>query len=76
MSEYRTVVKTIEIKPGIADKTGNEVAAEFALGLQKTIEDAQKVMARIPGEGTWEIVNHNMLRIDRHVIVSVLMKKQ
>ena len=75
MSNYKVLIRSFELKPGIPDLTGDEIAADLTMGIQKMLEDVEKGMQNFPESGNWEIIDHHLLRLDRHLVMSVLVKK-
>ena len=72
MREYCTMVQTITLKPGLADATSNEVSQGIAVGLNNIVQKVTKGMQKLQGGG-WEMVSHQLTRIDRHLVVSFLL---
>ena len=70
--EYATMVQTAELKPGLADFTSDEVGQNIAVGLSQVLQKASKGLQTLQGGG-WEILSHDLTRIDRHLVVSLLI---
>lgn len=75
MGNYKVIFKPVELNPRIPEMTSEQIAVDFTQGLQKTIDDVENGMKNFPGGGDWEIIDHHMLRMDRHLLISVLVKK-
>ena len=72
MREYCTMVRTLEIKAGMADATADEVTNDLTVSLAQAVHAASTGTQTLEGGG-WEIVSHNLARVDRHLIVSFLL---
>ncbi|MBA7507857.1 hypothetical protein ES706_06586 [subsurface metagenome] len=69
MAEYSIVIRPFELKPDISELTGDQVAKDVTMGLAALLQDVTKAM---PG---WEIIGHQLTRIDRHLVVSFLLRR-
>lgn len=74
MAECSFMVQTLQLQPGLADATGNEVSEGLASQLQELVQTVNKSSKSFLGGG-WEIASHDLTRIDRHLIVSFLLSR-
>jgi len=74
MSEYSMMVQTAELKPGIADMTTNEVSQSLSQAFGQAVSKAAQGANTVAGGG-WEILSHEITRLDRHLVVSFLLKR-
>ncbi len=74
MTEYGIVVTTGELKVGMADATANEVSQSVTVVLNQMLQNAQKASETFQGGG-WDILSHEVTRIDRHLVVSFLLRR-
>ena len=72
--EYSIVVQDITIKPGIGDSTGSEVSEDLSRALMKPLQAVNKTVDTYQGGG-WEIVSHQLTRLDRHLALSFLIRR-
>ena len=72
--EYGFIVNTLELKIGLADATSEEVSQGMALALSDLAKSLSKAVQTAP-QGPWEIVSHDLTRIDRHLIVTFLSRR-
>ena len=70
--EYGFMVQTAEIRPGLADSSSDEVAQGLAVVLNPLSQKISKALPRL-SPGDWEIISHDITRIDRHLIVTFLL---
>jgi hypothetical protein len=73
--EYGFIVKTVEIRPGLADATSNEVSQMLSSGLGPLAQDISKSLLNLP-PGGWRVLSHNLTRIDRHLILTFLICRE
>ncbi|HEY40609.1 MAG TPA: hypothetical protein G4O18_01975 [Dehalococcoidia bacterium] len=73
MIDYGVMVQTVELKIGMADATDDEVSQSMALGLNSILNKVKNAIKNMPEGGEWEIINHQLTRIERHLIVSFLL---
>ena len=74
MTEYGIFVKTIELKQRLADATADEVSEGLAGGLGNYLKNLPKMLESFEGGG-WKTVSHNLTRIDRHLVLSLLISR-
>lgn len=72
--EYGMMVETGELKPGMADATAGEVSRSLTLGLGNIVQKASKGLETLEGGG-WVIVSHDLTRIERHLVLSLLVRR-
>ena len=72
--EYSFIVNTLTIKPGMADQTSNEVSQELGKALL-SFALPLKQAANIP-PGGWDVISHDVTRIDRHLVVTFLLRRK
>ena len=74
--QYATMVQVIELKPGVADFSRQEVGQGIGLEFQKLASRLPKMLTSGPFKGqTWEIVSHDVTRLDRWLLVTLLARK-
>jgi len=74
MAEYAVLATTGELKVGMADASANEVSQSVTVVLNQIVQKAAKGMEKLQGGG-WDIVSHEVTRIDRHLVVSFLLRR-
>ncbi|MDA0988165.1 MAG: hypothetical protein O2783_03320 [Chloroflexi bacterium] len=72
--EYGFLVETIEVKDEIADATADELRQGFASGLAGLAHKISTMVPTLPRSG-FEVVSHDLTKIDRHLILSVLIRR-
>ena len=75
MAEDGMMVQTLEIKPEMADLSPEKIGQSLAGELGKLLSTAARGLVNLPDKGHWEIVSHSLTRLDRHLILSVVIKK-
>ena len=73
--EYSFMVQTAELNPGIVDMTTEQVGQGLAVSLMPVVQRASNAIQSLP-PGGWEVVSHDLTRIDRHLILSFLLRRQ
>ena len=74
MGEYSMMVQTMQLQPGMSDATGEEVGKSLAVALGQIVKTVSTASQKLEGGG-WEIVSHELTRIDRHLVVSFLLRR-
>lgn len=74
MSEYGMMVQTIEIKPAMEDATADEISQTMTVGLGQILQKASKGLSNLPNGRKGEIVSHDLIRIGRHLVLSILFR--
>jgi len=75
MTQYGFIVQTIDVKPEADDAPANEVSKGLALGLNRLAQNASKGLKDLQGGG-WEIASHSLTRVGKHMVVSMLIKRE
>lgn len=75
MFEYGFIVKTVEIRAGLADATSNEVSRMLSIGLVPLARDISNSLPNLP-PGGWKVLSHDLTRIDRHLILTFLICRE
>jgi hypothetical protein len=75
IQEYGFIVRTVEIKPGLADATTDEVSRMLTAGMVPLVQDIEKSLPKLP-PGDWRVLSHNLTRIDRHLILTFLISRE
>jgi len=75
MTEYGFMVHSIEIKPEADDASPVEVSKMMAVGLNQIVQKAAKSLPTLKGGG-WEIASHNLVRVGKHMVVSILISRE
>ena len=79
--EYSMIVTTGQLNPGAADATAEELSQSVAPQLGSLVQKVGKNLANFPGnapankQGGWEIVSHDITRIDRHLLTTFLIRR-
>ena len=73
--DYGMMFQGMTLTPGIADATSGEVAKGLTMGSGKLMQGIGNALKTLNGGG-WEIVSHSFLRIDRHLIVSFVIRRE
>ena len=61
------------MRPGIADASTDELNQAIALQLGAIVNRTTESVADLP-EGDWEIMSHDITRIDRYLLVTFLIR--
>jgi hypothetical protein len=72
--EYSIMVHTIQLKPGIGDATSDEVSQGLTIALAQVIQTVGKAAQSLEGGG-WDVISHEITRLDRHVVISFLLSR-
>ncbi len=75
MTEYTMMLQMMELRPNIIAATREEVTNNLTSALHKTIQAVSKGIPSLDGGG-WEILSHDLTRLDRHLIVSFLLHRK
>ncbi len=75
MVEYAFSALTMEIKPGLADFNDKEVSLEILKTLRPFAEGLPKTLQQIP-PGNWRVISHSLTRIDRHLVLTLLLSHE
>jgi len=73
--ELGFIVRTVEIRPGLADATTDEVSQMLTTGLYQIVQEVEKSLPSLP-PGGWRVLSHNLTRIDRHLILTFLISRE
>jgi len=73
-TEYAFLVTTLTLTPGLADATSAEVSKGLGTALGPFGEQLAKSVPSFQGGG-FEIVSHDLTRIDRHLVVTLLLRR-
>ncbi len=73
--QYAFMIETAELKAGAADATSDEISQSLGLGLGNIGEKITKALPTLP-PGGWQVVSHDITRIDRHLVVTILIRRQ
>ena len=74
MSEYSVIVTSIDLLPGIEDASKDDINAGLTQSLSQVVQKAAQGIRSLP-EGDWEIVSHDLTRLQSHLIVSLLIRR-
>jgi hypothetical protein len=74
MAEYGMIVTSIDLKPGIEDAAKEEIGVSLTNALGQVVQKTSKGLPSLQGGG-WEIVSHNLMRLQSHLIVSLLIRR-
>jgi hypothetical protein len=74
MGEYRIMVQALGIKPDMLDATPEQIGQSFTAGMGRMVEKAAKELDSFEGGG-WTIVSHALTKLDRYLIVSLLLRR-
>ena len=73
--DYGMMFQGMTLKPGIADQTTDEVAKAMTMASGKLVKRISQGVNTLDGGG-WEVVSHALLRIDRHLLVSSMIRRE
>jgi hypothetical protein len=71
--KYTFIVTTLELQPGIQDLTSEEFVPELAQQFGGMGPSLSQYIQQIP-EGPWEAISHSVTRLDRHFVVSLMLR--
>jgi hypothetical protein len=74
MAEYGMMVQTLDIKPDMADLTAGEFSQNLTGSLGQLLHNAISGLKNFQ-QGDWEIVSHSLTRVDRHLVLSLLIRR-
>jgi hypothetical protein len=74
MAEYGMMVHTLDIKPDMADLTASEFSQNLTGGLGQILHNVMEGLKKFQ-QGEWEIVSHSLTRVDRHLVLSLLIRR-
>jgi len=74
-TEYAFMVNTFPILPEIADATDREISQSIGGVLGPLGTQLSKAIPEFQGGG-WEIVSHDLTRIDFHLAVTLLLRRE
>ncbi|MCK4529452.1 hypothetical protein KAW18_18970 [candidate division WOR-3 bacterium] len=75
MYEYSLMVKTADVKlEALATATTDELTQNVAVALGGVIDEVSKSMKLFQG-GDWEIISHQLTRLDRYLVASFLLRR-
>lgn len=74
MSEYTMMVQNIPITAKMADMTPDQFSQQMAMGLGQILAKATKAVRNLPKGKKGEILSHCLTRIDRHLVLSLLIR--
>ena len=74
--EYSMFVKPIVLTPGIGDATSDEVARDLSQVFARLIQDTTKALELPDFREGWEIISHDVTRLDRHVVITFLLRRE
>ena len=73
--EYSVMVQPIELKAGAADATGDELTVSLGNTMLPLVGKLGEYAEKLP-PGGWELVSHDLTRIDRHLLLSFLLRRE
>lgn len=76
MYEYAILSEAVNVKPEVlVAATKKELLDNLGIALIRVMDIAQKSIKTFQGGG-WEILSHQMTRLDHHLVVSFLIRRQ
>ena len=72
--EYAFMTAIMALPPGMTDLTTEEVSHGIGAPLGRFGETLQTAIPAFQGGG-WEVVSHNLARLDGHLLVSLLLRR-
>lgn len=75
MVEYGVMAGSAELKPEIKTAPSDQVTQALTAILSNELNKVNKAVNSFQGGG-WEIISHELTRIDSHVIVSFLVRRE
>jgi len=73
--DYGFLVQTAALNVDLADLTSDEVASSLSPLLGQLGERISRAIRAYPN-GPWEIVSHDITRLERHVVVTFLIRRR
>lgn len=73
--DYSMMFQGMTMSPGVADLTSGELAKDLTMGSVNLLKGINGALSTLDGGG-WEVVSHSILRIDRHLIVSFVIRRE
>ena len=74
MTEYSSLVTSIELRPGIEDASTDQINASIAQAFGQVVKTGREGMEKLEGGG-WEIVSHSVVRIQSHLVVTLILRR-
>jgi hypothetical protein len=71
---YGFVIRAATLTPFLARATENEVATSLSQTLNQIMLETSHALDESPGGPGWELVSHNLIRLDNHLVVSFLVR--
>ena len=75
MYDYGFLVQTATLTNELADQTSDEVASTLTPLFGQLSERISRAVRAYPN-GPWEIVSHDITRLERHVVVTFLIRRR
>ena len=73
---YGILTESGTLDIGVADMTSSELSASLQEELAKVLVRAATMTRERAPRGAWEIISHSVVRIDRHLLVNFLVRRQ
>ena len=72
--EYSIGFQTLEMGPGLAGASGDEVNDELTRQVGSTVRDLAEALQTLEGGG-WEIISHDITSLDGRLVASFLTRR-
>ena len=73
--KYTFLVTSMELPDGIADQDSNELNQSLNEIMGQLSQPLTETVQSIP-QGPWESVSHSVIQMDRHLVVSVMLRAE
>jgi hypothetical protein len=73
---YAVVIRAATLTPFLARATDKEVAASLSQTLNQIMLETSQSLDESPDGPGWELVSHNLIRLDNHLVVSFLVRRE
>jgi len=76
MYEYAIMSETVNVKPeALVAESKKELLSSLGIDLVRVMDIVHKSLNTYEGGG-WEILSHDLTKLDRHLVVSFLIRRQ
>ena len=75
MYEYGIIARTVNLNlEALSTATADRLTLDLGVGLKETVDQVSEGMKSFEG-GDWEIISHQLTRIDHHLLISFLLRR-
>ena len=72
--EYAFVADVMELKPGLREATSEELGKNLTVALAQSGQKFATTTRTLEGGG-WETISHSLTSIDKHLVLTVHMRR-